>query len=149
MIKRDFWIRASKILLNVHFLKVFSFSPTQDGGTKSPSLQFSPCNFYKRRTFWLLVLTLLPDRCKISRSYLVPVPNYLTWTKTTPQKKYFFWSNPYKIKVMITSLMEMQELPNFHLNTSTILFESRDKFCCWHHSEELWRHNLYFEMPLF
>ena len=32
----------------------------------------------------------------------MPFPNYLAWTKTTPQEKQFFWSNPYKIEVMIT-----------------------------------------------
>ena len=37
----------------------------------------------------------------------VSVLNYWTWTKTTPQEKQFFWSNPYKIKVMLTSLIEM------------------------------------------
>ena len=42
------------------------------------------------KTFWLLVLTLLPHWCKISSSYLVPVPNYSTYTKTTPQKSGFF-----------------------------------------------------------
>ena len=46
-----------------------------------------------------------------------------TWTKSTPPKKLFFWSNPYKIEIMITSLIEMLELPNFgHMITSTILF---------------------------
>ena len=38
------------------------------------------------------------------------------------------FSNPYKIKVMITSLIEMLELPNFGLmTTSTVQLESRDK----------------------
>ena len=33
---------------------------------------------------------------------------------------YFFWSNPYKIEVMIASLTEMLELPNVgHMTTST------------------------------
>ena len=37
------------------------------------------------------------------------------------KKKWFFWSNPYKIEVVITSLIEMLQLPNFgHMNTSTI-----------------------------
>ena len=37
------------------------------------------------------------------------------------KKKRFFWSNPYKIEVVITSLIEMLQLPNFgHMNTSTI-----------------------------
>ena len=48
--------------------------------------------------------------------YLVAAPNY--WD---PPKMWFFRSNPYKIEVVITSFIEMQELPNFvHVNTSTI-----------------------------
>ena len=43
-------------------------------------------------------------------------------------KKCFFGSNPYKIEVMITSVIEMLELPNFgQITTTTIKFESRDK----------------------
>ena len=62
--------------------------------------------------------------CKISRPYL----NYWTWTKTAPQTKWFFLSNPYKIEVLTTSLIEMLELPNFgHITTSTIWFESCDE----------------------
>ena len=37
--------------------------------------------------------------------YPVPMPNYQTWTKTNPQKKECFWSNPYKVEVVITSLI--------------------------------------------
>ena len=48
--------------------------------------------------------------------------------KSNPQKNCFFWSNLYQITVMITSLIEMQELLNFgHMTTSTKQFESRDK----------------------
>ena len=65
--------------------------------------------------------------CEISRPYLVPVPNYWTSTNTTP-KKWFFWSNPYKVEVMITSLIEMLKLPKIgNMTTSTILFESCEK----------------------
>ena len=89
--------------------------PTRFSSVTSSNVGISPQNF------WLLVLTLLTDWCKISSFYLVPVPNYWTWTKTTPQKKRFFWSNPYKIEVMITSLIQMLELPNFgHMTTSII-----------------------------
>ena len=50
-------------------------------------------------------------------------PNY--WD---PPKMWFFRSNLYKIEVVITSFIEMQELPNFvHVNTSTIQFESDDE----------------------
>ena len=98
----------------LHIIRTF-FNPIQDGGEGS-SYQFFPL-----KTFWLLVLTLLPYWCKISRLYLVPVPNYWTWTKTTLQKKWFFWSNPYKTKIMIPSSIEMLELPNFgRMTTSTI-----------------------------
>ena len=48
---------------------------------------------------WLLVLTLLPHWYKMSMPYLVPVANYWTWTKTTPQKNWFFWSNPIKLRL--------------------------------------------------
>ena len=79
------------------------------------------------KTFWLLVLTLLSLWCKILSSYLASVPNYRNWTKTTTQKKRFFWSNLYKLEVMINSFIEMLELPNFvHMSTSTLWFESRD-----------------------
>ena len=48
--------------------------------------------------------------------------------QTTLQKKLFFWSNPYKIEVIITSLIERLELQNFgHMPKSTIQFEPRDK----------------------
>ena len=42
----------------------------------------------------------MPHRCGVSRLYLLPVPNYWTWTKTTPQTKQFFWSNPDKTEVV-------------------------------------------------
>ena len=41
-------------------------------------------------------------------------------------RKLFFWSNPYKVDVLITSLTEMLEIPNF-VQTPTILSESRNK----------------------
>ena len=81
-----------------------------------------------QKAVWFLVLTLFPHWCKISSSYLMSVPNYWTWTKTTPQKKWFFWSNPHKVEAMITSLTEMLELPNFvHMTAFTLWFKSPDK----------------------
>ena len=54
--------------------------------------------------------------------------NSWTWTKTTPQKEWLFWSNPYKIVVMITTFTEMLELSNSdRMITFTIKFESPDK----------------------
>ena len=73
------------------------------------------------KQFGLLVLTLLTDWCKISSLYLVLVQNYWTWTLDHLSKKAFFWSNPYKIEVMITSLIQMLQLLNFgHMTTSII-----------------------------
>ena len=44
------------------------------------------------------------------------------------KKKWFSRSNLYKIEVLITSLIEMPELPNIgHMATSTMLLESRDQ----------------------
>ena len=58
----------------------------------------------------------------------MPVPYYWTWTKTTLQKKCFFWSNPHKIEVVITSLMDVLKLPNLgHMTISKIQFESCEK----------------------
>ena len=38
---------------------------------------------------------------------------------------------------MITSLIEMLNLPNFsRIITSTIYIESRDKFCWWRHGKK-------------
>ena len=43
-------------------------------------------------------------------------------------KKWFFCSNPYKIEVMITFLIEMLQLTSFgHMTTSIMSFESLDK----------------------
>ena len=55
-------------------------------------------------------------------------PKLLNLNQDHASKKAVFWPNPYKIEIMITSPIEMLELPNFgHMTTSTILFESRDK----------------------
>ena len=102
----------------------WSFNPIHDRG-KRPTTSFPPVtstNFgFSRKNFWLLVSTLLPHWPKISRPYLVSVPNYWTWTKSTPQKNWFFWSNPYKIDIMMTSVIHMLELPNLgHMTTSWI-----------------------------
>ena len=89
-------------------------------GRGAESWQFSLFNFCKRKSLSLLVLTFLPKWHKISSSYQVPVPNYWTWTKTTPQKKQFLWSNLYKIELMITSLAEILEFANLGCMTIII-----------------------------
>ena len=55
-------------------------------------------------------------------------PRLLHLDQKYPQKNCFFWTNPYEIEVMITSLIEMLQLPNFdHMTTTAIWFESSDK----------------------
>ena len=39
-----------------------------------------------------------------------------------PSKKWFFQSNPYKIEIVITSLIEMLELPNFRQMTISLRY---------------------------
>ena len=52
-------------------------------------------------------------------------PKLLHSNKNDSSKKNVFWSNCYKIEVMITSAIETVELPNFGLMTkSTIQFEA-------------------------
>ena len=46
--------------------------------------------------------------------------SFISFTFRTSQKMFFFWSNPYKI-VMITSLIEMLELPNVGRMTSSMI----------------------------
>ena len=55
-------------------------------------------------------------------------PKLLNLNQDHPSKRVFFWSSPCKIEVMITSLIEMLELPYFgRLTTPTIKFDSSDK----------------------
>ena len=85
-----------------------SFSPAI-----STNVRINPQNFLN------FSLTLLTDWCEISSFYLAPLPNDWAWSKTTPEKRFFWW-NPYKIEVMINSLLQMLEIPNFHhMTTST------------------------------
>ena len=46
---------------------------------------------------------------------------FQVFRNVTLQRNWFFWSNSYKIEVVITSLIEMSELPNFvHMTISAI-----------------------------
>ena len=84
-----------------------SFNPIKDSEGENLLQAFLVGISYQNiLTFTFNTFTTLV--CEISRSYLVPVPNYWTWNKITPpQKKWSFWSNPYKIEVKITCLIEM------------------------------------------
>ena len=87
----DFLLYVCCIFSEHLFLTLFRM-----GGQKAPPppTSFSPVTstnvVISPKTFWLLVLTLLPHWCEISSLYLVPVSNYWIWTKATPQQKQFF-----------------------------------------------------------
>ena len=95
------------------------------GGKKAPAISFSPVtstnvgfgpqNFL---TFSFNPFATLVQNVKLGPSAR---PTLLNLNQDHPSKKAIFWSNPYKIEVMITSLIHMLELPNFgHMTTSVI-----------------------------
>ena len=55
-------------------------------------------------TSWLLALTIFLWN-EISSPCLIIVPNYWTWTTEHSSKQQFFWPNPNKAEIMITSLI--------------------------------------------
>ena len=125
-----------------------------EGGGKRTSLPIFPLKLLQTwdlapKSFWLLVLIFLPHWCKISGPYVVPVPTVLNLNQDYPSRNMFFWSNPYKIEVLLTSVIEMLQLRNFgHMTIFTIWFESLIKICCWRQRHKLWRHKFYFKIPL-
>ena len=59
-----------------------------------------------------------------------------------PSKTCFFWSNLFKIEIMITFLIEMLQLPDFvHMTTTSTYNLIRVIKLC--------RYNLFIQMPLF
>ena len=126
------WVNNLAKIFSKKFLYfLYNLNPIHDEeegrrGQKGPHTSFSPVTSTNvgtsPKTFWLLVLMVFPHWCKISILYLVLVPNYWTWTKSTLQKiVLFFCLNPYKVEVMIISFIEMLELPNFcPMTASTI-----------------------------
>ena len=91
------------------YMLAFAIYPYSGWGAKRSPCQFSP------------VISAKVGIRNFSFNPFGTLPNYWTWTNTTLQKNDFFWSNPSKIEVMITFLIETSELPNFgHMATSTI-----------------------------
>ena len=102
-------------------------NPIQDGGgeQKGPPNSFSPVTFTNVgiRTQNFLTLSFNPFSRLVQNFKFVSsaCPKLLNLNQDHPSKKRFFWSNPYKVEVMITSLIQMLELPNFrHMTTSII-----------------------------
>ena len=81
-----------------------NFSPVTSTNVRISPENFLTFSFNPFTTLVLIVLTLLPN-----------------WYKFQGHTKIDrnFWSNPYKIEVMIASLTEMLELPNFGHMTKT------------------------------
>ena len=107
-------------------------NPIQDRGQKGPPTSFSsvtstnvgfgPQNF--------LTFSFNPFATLVQNFKFVPSasPKLLNLNQDHPSKKAIFWSNLYKIEIMITFLIEMLQLSNFgHMTTSTIKIESRHK----------------------
>ena len=89
------------------------------GGQKGPqtftNVGISPQNF--------LTFSFNPFDRLVQNFKFVPCasPKLLNLNQNHPSKKPFFWSSPYKIEVMITSLIQMLALQNFgHMTTSLI-----------------------------
>ena len=145
------YICSSMIQRTTMIKSLYIINPIQDRVTKrTPSTSFSPVTSTNVGISpWnFLTFTFNPFVTLVSNFKAIPSVSHHS-LKKTPQKNWFFWSNLYKIEVLITSLMEMLELPNViwpHLqhNLSHVI-----NFCWWHHRHNLWRHNLYFKIPLF
>ena len=108
-------------------------NPIQDMGAKSPTTpplpsptSFSsvtstdrvpnPQNFL---AFSFNPFATMAKNCRVISS---ASPKLLNLNEDHPPKKWFFWSNPYKIEIMTTSLIEKLELlASFaHMTTPTI-----------------------------
>ena len=116
-------IKYARILLWI--FQSFPHPPWALGWTCRSIPAFLVCDLFDLITllpFWLCSFAIVSSYCFTSEiQKFITHLNPITWTKTTPQKKRFFWSNPYKIEVMITSLLEILELPNFgHMTRFTI-----------------------------
>ena len=84
------------------------------------------------RSFWLSFLTLLPHWFKVSRPHLVPVPNYWTWTKSTPQENCFFFCQ-ILIKLRLWYFIHRNDsvtLQDLQCNLSHVI-----KVCWWYHGQ--------------
>ena len=99
-------------------------NPIEDGGDMPPT-SFSPVsstngginplNFFTLR--FNPFAALVQNFKFVSRAS----SKLLNLNQDHPSEKQFFWSNPYKFKVMITFVSEMLQLPNFGHMTASIM----------------------------
>ena len=91
------------------------FEPRSFFCKASPEVSEKP--FVKLKTFCRLVFLLVLNFKNMTNTN----PKLLKLNQDHTSKDRFFWSNPYKIEVMINSLIKMLELQNFgHMTTSAI-----------------------------
>ena len=81
--------------------------PTSFSSVTSTNVGISPQNFPSKRV-------LNPFATLVSNVKFIPntSPKVLTLNQEHPSKNWLFWSTSYKIEIMITSLIEMLELPS-------------------------------------
>ena len=94
------------------FVGLFYLNPLQGGGGVGQGLKKPPASFSHVTS---TNVGISPLSFEILNSFVTLVQNFKaipsanskfwTWTMSNSQKNRFFWSNLYKIKVMITSLI--------------------------------------------
>ena len=89
--------------------------PTSFSPVTSTNVRFGPQNF--------LTFSFNPFARVVQNFKFLPStsPKLLNLNQDNLSKKQFFWSNPYKIEIMITFLIEMLQLPNFGHTTAFII----------------------------
>ena len=125
-------------------LSVLIIKPIQNGeGEKRLHYLFFSCNL---TNVGIVLQNFLSHWC--NQAIPGASPELLNLNQEHNSKKLFFWSNPYKIEVMITSLIKM--LPNFgHMTASTIWFESCDKILLMMSWAKIMMAKLFFTVALF
>ena len=98
-------------------IKRIKINPIQDrrgGGQKGPPTSFSPVTSTKvglgPQNFVTFSFNPFPTLVQNFKCVLSASPELLDLNQGRSSKKYFFWSNPYKIVVMITFLIQMLQL---------------------------------------
>ena len=106
-----------------------TFNPIHDRGRgegqKAPPTIFSPATFtnveISPKNFLIFSFNFFATRVKNFKFVPSASPKLLNLDEDRSSKRWFSWSNPYKIELMIISLTEMLELAIFdHMTTHTI-----------------------------
>ena len=101
------------LILTLFKMGAIKASPTSFSPVTSANVRISPQKFLM---FSFNTSATLVQNFKATPS---AIPKLLDLSQDHSSKKCFFWSNPYKIKFIITSLIEMLELPQFGSMTTS------------------------------